>query len=81
MSEAAVSKSASLRTGRMKDGRRLLLRDLVVEVEGIPIDVPEGSKTDFSSISWIGWFALRVGGWIAWNRYPHPDPKSQPAAE
>jgi len=23
--------------------------------------------------AWIGWFALRVGGWIAWRRYRRQD--------
>ncbi len=111
-----------LQTERMDDGRRRLLRDLNLEIEGDPITIPAGTITDFSSIpwfgrilvrwskvdiagvvhdwyyqtgassraradaiwrlvsmagthhanafqAWVGWFALRVGGWISWRRY------------
>ena len=110
-----------MQTERLPNGRRRLLRDLVVEVESERITVPKDTETDFSSIpwfgrilvhwskvdiagvvhdwlyltgvysraksdriwrlvamsgehhanafqAWVGWFALRIGGWIAWNR-------------
>ena len=111
-----------LQTERQRDGRRLLLRELVVEVGGLMITVPAGTLTDFSSIpwfgralvrwskvdiagvvhdwlyqtafvsraradriwrlvaiagdhhanafqAWVGWLALRLAGWIAWNHH------------
>ena len=111
-----------MQTERMADGRRRLLRDLLVEIEGEPVTIPADTRTDFSSIpwfgrmlvrwskvdiagvvhdwyyqtgtttrsradavwrivamagthranafqAWVGWFALRVGGGIAWHRY------------
>lgn len=122
MAALAELKSDPLQTERLKDGRRRLLRELVVEIEATPIHVPENTVTDFSSIpwfgrilvrwsrvdiagvvhdrlyqtgqcsrrdadrvwrlaatagerhanalqAWVGWLALRVGGWIAWNRH------------
>jgi hypothetical protein len=134
MSDAVELLSGPLRTERMKDGRRSLLRDLEAKVEGETIVVPEGSVTDFSSIpwfgrflvrwsrvdlagvvhdrlyqdgnrsrayadrvwrlvaragerranalqAWIGWFALRVGGWMAWNRYRRRDSTGQGSGE
>ncbi len=48
-----------LQTERMPDGRRRLLRDLVVEVEGEQIRVPAGTVTDFSSIPWPGRVLVR----------------------
>ena len=120
--------SGNLQTERMSDGRRRLLRDLVVEVDGLLITVPAGTLTDFSTIpwfgralvrwskvdiagvvhdwiyqteftsraradkiwrlvavagdhhanafqAWVGWLALRLCGWRAWNRH-----RSQAAA-
>ncbi len=111
-----------MQTERREDGKRRLLRDLIVEIEGDRITIPANTVTDFSSIpwygrilvrwskvdiagvvhdwyyqtgftsraqadaiwrilamagthhanaiqAWIGWLALRVGGWIAWRRY------------
>ncbi len=121
--------SGNLQTERQKDGRRRLLRDLVVEVEGLLITVPAGTSTDFSTIpwfgrvlvrwskvdiagvvhdrlyqtaftpraradkiwrlvavagdhhanafqAWVGWLALRLCGWKAWNRHRSQDPSS-----
>ena len=48
-----------LQTERRPDGRRRLLRDLVVEVEGERITVPAGTLTDFSSIPWLGRVLVR----------------------
>ena len=48
-----------LQTERMPDGRRRLLRELVVEVEGERIRVPAGTVTDFSSIPWLGRVLVR----------------------
>jgi len=115
-----------LQTERREDGRRFLLRDLNVEIEGDPLTIPAGTITDFSSIpwygrilvrwskvdlagvvhdwyyqtgatsrakadaiwrlmavagthhanviqAWIGWLALRVGGWVVWRRYRRQD--------
>ena len=115
-----------MQTERLEDGRRCLLRDLIVQIEEDTITIPAGTLTDFSSIpwygrilvrwskvdiagvvhdwyyqtgftsraradeiwrllavagthhanaiqAWIGWLALRVGGWIAWRRYRNQD--------
>ena len=43
--------SKPLQTERESDGKRRLLRDLVVDVEGNRITVPSGFLTDFSSRS------------------------------
>ena len=43
-----------LRVERLHDGRRKLLRALVVDVSGETFTVPEGFPTDFSSIPWFG---------------------------
>ena len=119
--------SGPLQTERQSDGKRKLLRDLVVEVEGTRVIVKKGFLTDFSSIpwygrilvrwskvdiagvvhdllyedgsmsraradeiwrlvaiagehsanafqGWVGWLALRVGGWVSWyhHRRHHP---------
>lgn len=116
-----------MQTERREDGRRFLLRNLDLEIEGDPLTIPAGTITDFSSIpwygrilvrwskvdiagvvhdwyyqtgaasraradkiwrlvavagthranafqAWVGWLALRVGGWIAWHRYRSQDP-------
>ena len=121
MSSSTVLESGPLQTERQPDGRRLLLRELVLNVEGKPYTIPEATITDFSSIpwfgrilvrwsrvdiagvvhdflyqaqtvsraaadrvwrvtaqagerhanafqAWVGWWALRIGGRIAWNR-------------
>ena len=115
-----------MQTERLEDGRRCLLRDLIVQIEEDTITIPAGTLTDFSSIpwygrilvrwskvdlagvvhdwyyqtgatsrakadaiwrlmavagthhanviqAWIGWLALRVGGWVAWRRYRRQD--------
>jgi len=115
-----------LQTERREDGKRFLLRDLNLEIEGDPIRIPADTVTDFSSIpwygrilvrwskvdiagvvhdwyyqtgaasraradeiwrllavagthhanafqAWVGWLALRIGGWIAWRRYRRQD--------
>ena len=59
--------SGNLQTERMSDGRRRLLLDLVVEVDGLLITVPEGTLTDFSSIPWFGralvrWSKVDIAG-------------------
>ncbi|GMR20396.1 MAG: hypothetical protein BMS9Abin36_0991 [Gammaproteobacteria bacterium] len=51
--------SEPLQTERLRDGRRLLLRDLVVEVEETPITVPLNTKTDYSTIPWFGRILVR----------------------
>jgi hypothetical protein len=123
-----------MQTERREDGRRFLLRDLHLEIEGDPIRIPAGTITDFSSIpwygrilvrwskvdiagvvhdwyyqtgassrakadaiwrlvavagthranafqAWVGWLALRVGGWVAWNRYRRQDMADATTAE
>ena len=122
--------SGPLQTERQSDGRRRLLRDLVVAVDGLEITIPDGTVTDFSTIpwfgrilvrwskvdiagvvhdwlyqtaftsraradriwrlvaiagehhantfqGWVGWFALRVGGWLVWKRLRKQDASSQ----
>ena len=59
MSESTRRVSKPLRTERMEDGRRRLLRDLVVDIDGERIRVPRETHTDFSSIPWFGRFLVR----------------------
>ena len=51
--------SGPLQTERQRDGRRRLLRDLVVDVDGQQITIPAGTLTDFSSIPWFGRILVR----------------------
>ena len=51
--------SDPLQTERRKDRRRRLLRDLVVDVDGLQITIPVGNVTDFSSIPWYGRILVR----------------------
>jgi len=48
-----------LQTERLPDGRRLLLRELIVVVDGERITVPAETRTDFSSIPWFGRILVR----------------------
>ena len=57
--DPAVLVSENLRTERLSDGTRSLLRELVVEVDSIEIDVPQGVITDFSTIPWFGRILVR----------------------
>lgn len=50
--------SGPMQTERLHDGRRRLLRELVVEVDGKKITVDEGTETDFSTIPWPGRFLV-----------------------
>ena len=59
--------SEHLQAERTLDGRRRLLRDLVVEVDGETITVPEGFVTDYSSVpqafAWlVRWSRVDVAG-------------------
>lgn len=59
--------SGPLRTERLSDGRRRLLRALVVEVDGERIRIPAGAETDFSTIPAFGrvlvrWSKVDVAG-------------------
>lgn len=51
--------SGPLQTERMGNGRRKLLRDLVVQVGDERIRVPRGVDTDYSSIPWFGRMLVR----------------------
>ncbi len=51
--------SGPLRTERLGNGRRRLLRQLVVQVADDRITVPAGTETDFSSIPWFGRILVR----------------------
>lgn len=56
-----------LQTERLEDGRRRLLRNLVVKVDGLTITVPVDNVTDFSSIPWFGralvrWSRVDIAG-------------------
>lgn len=67
MSRSTTRVSEPLQTERQRDGRRRLLRDLVIEVDGICITIPEGAITDFSSIPALGrvlvrWSRVDVAG-------------------
>ena len=115
-----------MQTERREDGKRILLRDLILEINGELVTIPAGTITDFSSIpwfgrmlvrwskvdiagvvhdryyqtgtikrsradavwrmvamagthhanavqAWIGWLALRLGGWLAWRHYRNQD--------
>lgn len=59
MNAHAQSVREPLRTERMENGRRRLLRDLVVQVGEEHITVPEGTETDFSTIPWFGRIIVR----------------------
>jgi hypothetical protein len=59
MTESTRLVGGSLQTERLADGRRRLLRDLVVEVAGEPITIPMGTVTDFSTIPWFGRILVR----------------------
>ena len=48
-----------MQTERMDDGRRRLLRDLNMEIEGQPVTIPVDTVTDFSSIPWYGRILVR----------------------
>ena len=56
----SVLLSGPLQTKRLSDGRRELLRDLVVSTESGEITVPAGFKTDFSSYPRITLIVLLV---------------------
>jgi hypothetical protein len=53
-----------LRTDRLPDGRRQLVRDLVVSIDGRKLKVPKGFKTDLSSWFWIAppYFKIDLAG-------------------
>lgn len=59
MTDSTRLRGGPLRTERLANGRRRLLRDLVVQVAGEPITVPAGTETDFSSIPWFGRILVR----------------------
>lgn len=59
--------SGPLQTERLSDGRRRLLRDLIIEVDGHELFIPVDTVTDFSSIPWYGrtivrWSRVDVAG-------------------
>lgn len=49
----------TLRTDRLQDGRRRLVRPLEVKVDGELFTVPECFVTDYSSIPWFGRMLVR----------------------
>jgi hypothetical protein len=56
-----------LQAERQPNGRRRLLRDLVVAVDGREITIPKGRDTDYSSIPWfaralVRWSRVDVAG-------------------
>ena len=63
-----------LRVERLCDGRRMLLRPLRYEVDGLTITVPTGFKTDFSSdpISLLDWSKVDVAGVVHDFLYQNP---------
>ena len=51
--------SGPLRTERLPDGRRRLLRDFEIEVDGKRFLIPAGTITDYSSVPWLfRWLVL-----------------------
>jgi hypothetical protein len=67
MADPASLLSGPLWTERLPDGRRELLRDLVVEINGEKIVIPAGTITDYSSIpqvvAWlVRWSRVDVAG-------------------
>lgn len=59
----------NLQTERLNTGKRCLLRDLNVMVNGELYSAPEGMVTDFSSIPWFGrwlvdWSRVDIAGVI-----------------
>jgi hypothetical protein len=51
--------SGPLQTERLSTGKRRLLRDLIVEVEGEQLTIPKDTSTDFSTIPWYGRILVR----------------------
>lgn len=52
--------SGALQTERLPDGRRKLLREFVIKVNGRIYTIPfESFTTDYSSIPWFGRFLVR----------------------
>ena len=49
----------SLQTERLPNGKRRLLCDLKVDINGREYIVPSGFETDFSSVPWFGRFVVR----------------------
>jgi len=67
MKESTKRTCEPLQTERLANGRRRLLRDLIVEVQGERYTVPAGTETDFSTIPWFGrafvhWSKVDVAG-------------------
>ena len=67
MNDSTRCISKPLQTERLANGRRRLLRDLVVEVDGEQYTVPGGTETDFSTIPWFGrmlvhWSKVDIAG-------------------
>lgn len=59
--------SGALQTERQSNGRRKLLRDLVVNSDGVEIGVPSGTSTDYTSAPFfarpfIHWSRVDVAG-------------------
>ena len=72
-----------LQTERLPDGRRFLLRNLVVKLDdGTKITVPAGFETDFSSLPWrtrwaIHWTRVDVAGVVHDFLYWCPQPNGR----
>ena len=59
MTTQTCLRSGPLQTERQRDGRRRLLRDLTVEVDGEQFTIPVDTLTDFSTIPWFGRILVR----------------------
>jgi hypothetical protein len=82
MPDPAKLISGFLQTERLPSGKRRLIRDLIVEVEGKPFTIPKDTRTDFSSIPAIGrmfvrWSKVDIAGvvhdWLYENGEPNGD--------
>lgn len=85
ISDPAVLIGDRLQTERQDDGRRVLLRPLTIKVDSETITVPQGTKTDFSTIPWFGrvlvrWSKVDIAGVVHDFLY-HTKPFSRSKAD
>ena len=79
-------KSEPLQTERLKTGRRMLLRDLIVCADGTDWEIPKDTETDFSSIPSIGraiikWSRVDIAGVVHDWLYAEGDKTSRARAD
>lgn len=60
-------KNGALQTERLPDGRRMLLREFIIDVDGEQFNVPKETYTDFSTLPALGrlfllWSKVDIAG-------------------